>query len=152
MPLCPRCGHDNPAGSTFCSSCGSSMDAPPPPPPGGAPPPPPPGGPPFPPPPPGPGPGPYGGMGGPPPGAGTQVPDYFVPAIISTLCCCLPAGIASIVYSSKARSNRDMGNIPAALEASKQAKMWLIIAVVAGLAVGGIYFVAMAMGGSDSGY
>ena len=91
-------------------------------------------------------------MGGPPPGAGTQVPDYFVPAIISTLCCCLPAGIASIVYSSKARSSRDAGNIPAALEAAKQAKMWLIIAVVAGLAVGGIYAIAMMAGGGDSGY
>jgi orotate phosphoribosyltransferase len=74
-----------------------------------------------------------------------------VPAIVSTLCCCLPAGIASIVYASKARSNRDMGNIPAALEASKQAKMWLIIAVVAGLAVGGIYVIAMIASGSDSG-
>lgn len=91
-------------------------------------------------------------MGGPPPGAGTDVPDYFVPAIASTLCCCLPAGIASIVYASKARSNRDAGNIPAALEAAKQARMWLIIAVVAGLAVGGIYFLVAVMGGSDSGY
>jgi hypothetical protein len=91
-------------------------------------------------------------MGGPPPGAGTQVPDYFVPAIISTLCCCLPAGIASIVYSSKARSNRDMGNIPAALEAAKQARMWLIIAVVAGLAVGAIYFVIMMAGSTDTSY
>ena len=80
------------------------------------------------------------------------MPDYFVPAIVSTLCCCLPAGIASIVYSSKARSNRDAGNIPAALEAAKQARMWLIIAVVAGLAVGGIYFIAMMAGGGDSGY
>jgi hypothetical protein len=81
------------------------------------------------------------------------VPDYFVPAIISTLCCCLPAGIASIVYSSKARTNRDAGNIPAALEASKQAKMWLIIAVVAGIAVGVIYGIAMmASNNSGSGY
>lgn len=90
-------------------------------------------------------------MGGQTPGAGTQVPDYFVPAIFSTLCCCLPAGIASIVYASKARSNRDMGNIPAALEASKQARMWLIIAVVAGLAVGGIYLLVNVIAASDSG-
>jgi len=92
-------------------------------------------------------------MGGPPPGAGTQVPDYFVPSIISTLCCCLPAGIAAIVYSSKARSARDSGNIPAALEASKQAKMWLIIAVVAGLVVGVGYAIVMAAASnSGSGY
>jgi hypothetical protein len=85
-------------------------------------------------------------------GGGGQVPDYFVPAIISTFCCCLPAGIASIVYASRARSNRDTGNIPAALEAAKQARMWLIIAVVAGLAVGGIYIVVGALGGGgDSG-
>jgi hypothetical protein len=89
-------------------------------------------------------------MGG-PPGAGTQVPDYFVQSILATLCCCLPAGIASIVYASKARSNRDSGNIPAALEASKQAKMWLIIAVVAGLAVGVIGFALSMAGGGDSG-
>ena len=86
-------------------------------------------------------------------GGGGQVPDYFVPAIISTFCCCLPAGIASIVYASRARSARDTGNIPAALEAAKQAKMWLIIAVVAGVAVGGIYAIAMlAAGSGDSGY
>jgi hypothetical protein len=83
-------------------------------------------------------------------GGGGQVPDYFVPAIISTFCCCLPAGIASIVYSSKARSNRDTGNIPAALEAAKQARMWLIIAVMAGLAVGVIYLLVM-VAGSNSG-
>ena len=81
------------------------------------------------------------------------MPDYFVPAIISTLCCCLPAGIASIVYSSKARSARDSGNIPAALEASKQAKMWLIIAVVAGVVVAIGYGIAMmAASNSGSGY
>jgi hypothetical protein len=80
------------------------------------------------------------------------VPDYFVPAIVSTFCCCLPAGIASIVYASRARSSRDTGNIPAALEAAKQARMWLIIAVVAGLVVVGFWLLMVVVGAaSDSG-
>src|SRR5689334_11871634 len=30
-----------------------------------------------------------------------KVPSYLVPAIISTLCCCLPFGIVAIIYASQ---------------------------------------------------
>ena len=82
-------------------------------------------------------------------------PNYLAVAIITTILCCLPAGIVSIVYSTKVNSEYDTGNYQAAERASKNAKTWAIVSAVAALAVWIIYiaffglafFGAMANGG-----
>ncbi|MDQ3389279.1 MAG: CD225/dispanin family protein, partial [Gemmatimonadota bacterium] len=30
-----------------------------------------------------------------------NVPNYLIPSILATLCCCLPAGIVSIIYAAQ---------------------------------------------------
>ncbi|MCE7994934.1 MAG: CD225/dispanin family protein [Roseivirga sp.] len=61
-------------------------------------------------------------------------PNYLAVAIITTILCCLPAGIVSIVYSTKVNTEYDSGNYNAAESASKSAKTWAIVsAAVAGL-------------------
>ncbi len=53
-----------------------------------------------------------------------QVPSNLVWAILSTLCCCLPLGIVSIVYASKVEGYVFAGDIETAKENSKKAAMW----------------------------
>ncbi len=61
-------------------------------------------------------------------GTGIQVPNYLVQAILVTCFCCMPFGIASIVYAAQVNGKVGMGDIEGAQQASKAAKMWCWIA------------------------
>ncbi|MCU1300965.1 MAG: hypothetical protein JWQ87_1249 [Candidatus Sulfotelmatobacter sp.] len=67
------------------------------------------------------------------------VPNYLVFAILTTVLCCLPAGIPAIVYAAQVNGKLQAGDIAGAQAASKNAKMWCWIALGAGLAVGILY-------------
>jgi hypothetical protein len=62
--------------------------------------------------------------GGVPPLPFEEVKDYLVQSILVTIFCCLPFGIAAIVYAVETRTKRDLGDIEGALLASKKARMW----------------------------
>ncbi|QLG46381.1 CD225/dispanin family protein [Costertonia aggregata] len=66
--------------------------------------------------------------------------NYLVLAIICTVCCCLPAGIVGIVYSSKVNETYANGDYEAAEKASKNAKLWSIIGLSTGVIVLILYF------------
>ena len=71
-----------------------------------------------------------------PPPAGDSrehIPNHLVWAILSTLFCCLPLGIVSIVYASQVDGKRAAGDIAGAREASGKAKFWALLS--AGLAL-----------------
>ncbi|XP_057694202.1 transmembrane protein 91-like [Corythoichthys intestinalis] len=63
----------------------------------------------------------------------TAAPSYLAWSILNTLCCCLPLGIAAIVFSSKVQNANATGNSVAAADASKTAKILNILALVCGL-------------------
>lgn len=67
-------------------------------------------------------------------------PNYLALAIISTILCCLPLGIVSIVFSTQVNSKYAAGDYEGAEKASKNAKLFWILAAVIGLVVGIIYF------------
>ncbi len=71
---------------------------------------------------------------------------YMVFAIISTLLCCLPLGIAAIVYASKIGSLQRVGDYAGAQEAAKKARLFTIISAVIGL-IASIIYIAIAMAG-----
>ena len=104
-----------------------------PPPPYGTPPPPPPG------------PYGYGGgaYGGPP---GPKPDNHLVWAILSTVLCCLPVGIASIVFASQVDSKWSAGDFAGARESSEKAKKFAILS--AGLAAAGmvVFFLFVIVG------
>jgi Interferon-induced transmembrane protein len=91
----------------------------------------------------------------PPPssGAPASVPNYLVPAIIS-LFCCLPLGIAAVIFAAQVNTKVAAGDSAGALDSSKKAKMFSFIAI--GLGLAGIicyvlFWVIMGVGMSISG-
>lgn len=64
-----------------------------------------------------------------------QVPNYLVWAILVTLFCFLPTGIAAIVFASQVNTKLAAGDVAGAVEASNKAKLWTIISAVVGVVV-----------------
>jgi hypothetical protein len=87
----------------------------------------------------------YGGGGGygqqPPSGGGyggQQPPDnQLVPAILTTLFCCLPFGIVAIVKSSQVNQKWQVGDYQGAAQAAEEAKTWWKRSLIfGGIAIG----------------
>lgn len=94
----------------------------------------------------------YGGYGQPgynQPGYGPAMPPQAKPqsylwlGILTTLLCCLPAGIVSIVYASKVDSYWNQGLYNEAQNASSKAQTWGYISLGVGLLV---FILAFAVG------
>ena len=67
--------------------------------------------------------------------------NYLALAIISTVLCCIPTGIVSIIYASKVNTAYAEGKYEDAESASKNARLWALIGI--GLAlVGWLIYVA----------
>lgn len=86
-----------------------------------------------------------GGQGGKP----LNSTPYVIFAILTTVLCCLPLGIASIVYASKINSLQNAGDYAGAQQAAKKAKTFAIIGAVAGLVVSIAYGVFMFLSADD---
>ena len=73
------------------------------------------------------------GFGGAPQGqpATPPPPNYLVFAILTTLFCCLPFGIASIVFSAQVNSKYAMGDYSGALQSSAKARQFAIYSAIA---------------------
>jgi len=59
--------------------------------------------------------------------------NYLILAILTTIFCCIPTGIVSIVYSSRVNTLYAEGRYQEAISASKTAKTWGIAGLVIGL-------------------
>lgn len=91
-------------------------------------------------------PGPGYGYGSPPP------QNYLVWAILSTVLCCLPLGVASIVFAAQVNGKWAAGDVQGAQESARKAKTFAIWSAVAGLVFGLGYLALMIAGviASDS--
>lgn len=76
----------------------------------------------------------------------------LVLAILSTLFCCLPFGVVSIVFASQVDGKWNSGDYAGAQEAADKAKRWAIISAVAGVVAVVLYLVVVVViiGASDS--
>jgi hypothetical protein len=74
-------------------------------------------------------------------------------AILTTIFCCLPAGVVSIVYAAQVNSKWQGGDQHGAYNASKNARTWAIVSAAVGL-VGIVIWVAvvLATGGDTYNY
>ena len=71
----------------------------------------------------------------------TRPSSYLALAIVSTILCCLPTGIVSIIYATKVNSAYEDGKYEEANKASKNAKLWGLISVGAAALVWILYFI-----------
>ena len=82
---------------------------------------------------------------------GPKPKNYLVLAILSTILCCLPFGIVSIVYAAKVDNYWNAGNYLQAEAASRKAKGWMLAAVITCLLITILYIVLIAVGVSAYG-
>jgi len=71
-------------------------------------------------------------------------------AILSTVLCCLPLGVVSIIFSTQVNSKWALGDVAGAQESSVKAKkfaIWSAIATVITVVLVGILFVLLAAAG-----
>ena len=73
-------------------------------------------------------------------------PNYLVWAILTTILCCLPFGIVSIVYAAQVNSKWQAGDTQGAALASKNAKTWAWVSGISGVAIAVIYLALFALG------
>ena len=62
------------------------------------------------------------------------IPSHLALGIITTLLCCMPLGVVSIVYAAQVSGLVSAGKIEQARSASRSAKGWGIAALLVGLA------------------
>ncbi len=72
---------------------------------------------------------------------GVKPESYLVWGIVTALLCCLPFGIVSIVYAAKVDAFWAGGQHASAIEASRKAKKWAIIAAATAGAIGALWVV-----------
>jgi heme/copper-type cytochrome/quinol oxidase subunit 2 len=92
---------------------------------------------------------PAGQYGGPPAAA---PPNYLVWSILTTLFCCLPLGVVSIVFAAQVNSKWAMGDAAGAMESSRKAKQFATWSAIAGVVVVVLYilFIVVVAASSSS--
>lgn len=71
---------------------------------------------------------------------------WLVESILTTLFCCLPFGIAGIVFASKVESHFYAGRHEEAAQASRDARKWTLVSFWVALAAGAIYMAFIIIG------
>ncbi len=74
-------------------------------------------------------------------GAAGPPPNHLPWAIATTILCCIPAGIVSIIYAGQVNKKWRAGDHAGALKASNNAKTWAIVSAVVGL-IGSVAYTA----------
>ena len=85
-------------------------------------------------------------------GPGNKPDNYLVWAILTTILCCLPLGIFSIINSTKVDNLWAAGQHAEARAAAEKAKQFAIYSAIAGVVVAILYFFVVAAGSMGGGY
>lgn len=75
-----------------------------------------------------------------------KVDTWLIPAILSTLLCCVPFGIVSIIYAAGANSAVSSGNYELAREKAAKAKTWFFVSLICGIVGGVLYLIINILG------
>ncbi len=76
------------------------------------------------------------------PSCGRAIPYFPAPppiqnhlgfAIFTTLCCCLPLGIVSLIFAAQVNSKLAAGDVAGAQSSAQTARTWAFIAFITGL-------------------
>ena len=78
------------------------------------------------------------------------IQNYMIPAILVTLFCFLPTGIAAIVFASQVSSKTAVGDYNGAMQSSRQARLWTIVSVAAAAVFWVLFLMIIAAAGSSN--
>jgi len=73
-----------------------------------------------------------------------KVPNYLVQAILVTIFCCMPTGVAAIIFAAQVNGKLQSGDIDGAVKASSNAKLWCWVSLGVGIVVT-VLFIAMGL-------
>ncbi|MBB5878279.1 MULTISPECIES: CD225/dispanin family protein [Xanthomonas] len=77
-----------------------------------------------------------------------QVSNNLVWAILTTLFCCLPLGIVSIVYAAQVNTKLAAGDVTGARDSADKAKKWAIYSAITAVVLMVLYMIFLfALGG-----
>lgn len=109
---CRKCGREITEDSSFCPGCGSPVN-------------------------------PAQTAGSPAQTAGAPAPinTWLIPAVLATIFCCLPFGIVSIVFASRANSDISAGNYQQAQMNAAKAKTWFWVAFGVGFVTSTVWVI-----------
>ena len=102
--FCRQCGTQNPDGAPSCTACGSALTS-----------------------------NPYQTTGAGSMPMSEKPKNYLVESILVTLCCCLPLGIAGIVFAAQVDSKWNSGDHTGAIATAANAKKFTMIGFGIGL-------------------
>ncbi|MGJ7442667.1 CD225/dispanin family protein [Aquipuribacter sp. MA13-6] len=80
------------------------------------------------------------------PPASEPPPSNLVWAILTTVFCCIPFGIVSIVFAAQVNGKWAMGDVAGAQESSRKARRWAVFAAIAGVITIVLYVLAIVLG------
>ena len=81
-----------------------------------------------------------------------HVPSHLVWAILSTIFCCLPTGIVSIVYAAQVSGALVNGDIARARRLSDQAKTWAWVSFGLGIGIMAVFVIFPILGMLSTAY
>ena len=81
---------------------------------------------------------------------GAPPPNNLVWAILTTLFCCLPLGIVSIVYAAQVNGKFAAGDVAGAQESSNKARQFAMYSAIAGVVVIVLYIILVVAVGVGS--
>ena len=93
-----------------------------------------------------------GGYGGGGYNAGPPPQNYLVWAILSTVLCCLPLGVVSIIFSTQVNTKWNQGDVAGAQSSAQKAKTFAIWSAVVGLVGGMLYVIGVFAWGWNTSY
>lgn len=70
----------------------------------------------------------------PPPPPGTGPPNNnlviaIIATVVSIMFCCIPHGVISLIFATQVNKKAAAGDMPGAINAARQAKMWALISI-----------------------
>ena len=76
-----------------------------------------------------------------------SIDNYLVPALLTTLFCCMPFGVVALVYSGKVNAAKEEEDLELAIEASRKARFWYRTSIFVSLAVNALVLFAQMLVG-----
>lgn len=75
-----------------------------------------------------------------------DVDSYALPALLTTIFCCMPFGIVALIYASKVNEAKEDDDLERALTASRAARKWCRIGIIVSGVINAVFLILQFLG------